>query len=82
MKELFYTLLYFILTVITVIFVMYSCSDSGLKKDHNELKSAVGTECIINNDTLKVINYNIWNKDLTLSNNVKVNYEYYLKNKI
>lgn len=82
MKGLFNELLYFILIVITVIFVMYSCSDSGLKKDRNELKSAVGTECIINNDTLKVINYNIWNKDLTLSNNVKVNYEYYLKNKI
>lgn len=82
MKGFFNELLYFILIVIVITFVMYSCSDSGLRKDYNELKSTVGTECIINNDTVKVINFNIWNKDLTLSNNVKVNYEYYLKNKL
>lgn len=82
MKNFFYELLYAILIVIAIVFICYSCSDTGLRKDYNDLKSTIGTECILNNDTLKVINFNMWNRDLTLSNNVKVNYEYYLKNKI
>ena len=60
------------------LFLLTSCEDPGAKiaKELNTadstMKSNVGKEVIIKNDTFVVINYSVWNNEYTLSNGAKV----------
>ncbi len=58
---------------------------SGVKDTINnaedDFETYIGTKCIIDQDTLTVVSYSIWDESFTLSNGRKVSYVLIGKNK-
>ena len=67
MKEFFYGILTFLL----VFCLCYLFSDSCINFQKMAEKS-LGKEVIVNKDTLIIVNYNVWDQTLILSNGIKV----------
>lgn len=69
--------------VFVVIWKHYSVRiTDALEKDEERLEQFIGDEVVLGGDTLKVVNYSIWNNELQLDNGVKVTPKYVLENRI
>lgn len=79
-SEIFWCIVLVLLSIYLIL-DMYS-SDSELEKHINYLKSCVNSEVIINNDTVKVVNYNLMKGELVLENDKIISVEYYKANKL
>ena len=67
MKEIFYG----ILTILLIFCICYLLSDS-CENFQKIAEESIGKEVIINKDTLVIVDYNIWDQTLILSNGIKV----------
>lgn len=63
----------FIWVIITISWFTYITIYLGNKEE--KFKKLVGESCVINNDTLLIIDYSFFENDYTLSNGLKVNSE-------
>jgi len=72
-----------LLGILAMAYLVHSCS-KGMMSTADEVNetytidkalydSNLGKEYVLNNDTLKIIDYSMWNKTYTLSNGVKIN---------
>lgn len=61
--------------IILVVFAsvwLYYMSETFVVKPTNHMKVNVGKKCILDKDTLTIVDFNIWNNTYKLSNGVSV----------
>jgi protein associated with RNAse G/E len=56
-----------------LLYFLWSNVVSIISKNSDKMKANIGTEYILDSDTLKVIDYSILNDTYTLSNGAKIN---------
>lgn len=74
-KTNLYMIILFTIIVILIVFFMglwFTTVENKINKIESELETYIGKECIINKDTLQVIDYSIWSEKLILSNGLQI----------
>lgn len=71
MKEIFYGIISFILISIIIVYTSFISSDD-VEKYRYKMINNIGKTHIINQDTLTIVNFNIWDDTYIMSNGLKV----------